>query len=724
MITSSTLVETVSINYEDFTEGFLTCGTCLNTYDNFQHAPKLLVCSHTLCEMCLESICSQPRAVQSGSFRCPICREIIPTPRDGASTFPPAFLVNQLLDLVNRQRREVIPKCSNHLSQELLFCETCDTVFCNLCNNGSHGNVISANCEHTVIPFSIAIKRMSEILLYKAQKCIAKLEEAYENVSSEIRKLDQNADSAFDDINRTFTEIINLVDKRRLEVLSSAKKMREDKREILQNQLRMIENEKARVEAECNGLKYQGDVRNITGKINELSVKTESISSLLDPRENCFMRYENMEESTISVIQEAIKSYGAVRSSKTFPSLCEANVGKCFAKMRTSATIVTYDYSGERQCRGGDPVAATLVALDDDTSTPVRVIDRDDGTYEAQFITPKHGTYHLNVTIFGHPIKTYPVEFEASVHVNPICIYGTRGLGDHSFLQPVTVAISETNGLVYVLDTGNCRIKILSSNDCNNSPFNFERHIEGLPRSVTGMALMPESILVTNFESRQITELDENGVERRHFSHCDLREPTHICVNSRREIIVADNGVPGVFIFYPTGKLLRKLVGTDRKTISTILPTQNNHSNNKTNFLNGPSQTLPPKLGVIGAIAIGQNDEILVASESKIYVYSSDGSTFIREIIPEANNNNVSSKPAAGSYGGLAYDKQGHLLATRTERGRVSVQVFDYTSGQFKLSIDSMDAKLKRASGLAATNDYHVIVVDLGNDCIKKYRYH
>lgn len=26
---SSTLVETVSINYEDFNESFLTCGTCL-----------------------------------------------------------------------------------------------------------------------------------------------------------------------------------------------------------------------------------------------------------------------------------------------------------------------------------------------------------------------------------------------------------------------------------------------------------------------------------------------------------------------------------------------------------------------------------------------------------------------------------------------------------------------------------------------------------------------
>ncbi len=30
---SSTLVETVSINYEDFNDSFLTCGTCLCVYD-------------------------------------------------------------------------------------------------------------------------------------------------------------------------------------------------------------------------------------------------------------------------------------------------------------------------------------------------------------------------------------------------------------------------------------------------------------------------------------------------------------------------------------------------------------------------------------------------------------------------------------------------------------------------------------------------------------------
>ncbi len=61
-------------------------------------------------------------------------------------------------------RRDVIPKCNSHTNEELLFCETCDKIFCQLCDQ----HQISA--EHTVVPFSLAIKRMNEILFFKASK--------------------------------------------------------------------------------------------------------------------------------------------------------------------------------------------------------------------------------------------------------------------------------------------------------------------------------------------------------------------------------------------------------------------------------------------------------------------------------------------------------------------------------------------------------------------------
>lgn len=136
MNSSSTLVATVSINYEDFTEGFLTCGTCLYAYDQADHTPKLLSCSHTICQSCLELIASSPtlnNSAEAGCIKCPICRQNIAIPNGGIGALPPSFLVNQLFDLVNKKPREFIPKCSVHIEQELLFCETCDCVFCDTC---------------------------------------------------------------------------------------------------------------------------------------------------------------------------------------------------------------------------------------------------------------------------------------------------------------------------------------------------------------------------------------------------------------------------------------------------------------------------------------------------------------------------------------------------------------------------------------------------------------
>lgn len=252
---------------------------------------------------------------------------------------------------------------------------------------------------------------------------------------------------------------------------------------------------------------------------------------------------------------------------------------------------------------------------------------------------------------------------------------------------------------MFVLDTGNGRIKVLSQNDCSNSPFEFVAHIEGHGlenKSATGIALTisGESLLVSNWRNKNITEVNFRGEFIRNFSHRDFVEPTYLAVNSRGEIIVADNGAKCVFIFHPSGKLSRKI---------SAEPTSPSINKRNMTFF-----------GVIEALAIGPNDEVIIA-DSKIQIFSAEGEP-LREIFSEGK--------LRGHYGGIAFDEKGHLVATRVEKTKSFIQVFEYSSGQLKFVINSNEAKLKRPSGLATTNDYHCIVVDLGNDCIKKYRYH
>lgn len=356
---SSTLVETVSINYEDFNDSFLTCGTCLCIYDGEQHTPKLLPCSHTVCKSCLEHILEASR--ERSQIRCPICRSSVHLPPGGVNSFPASFIVNQLLDLMARQRRDIIPKCTMHPSQELMFCESCDTVFCMDCMGGSHnGRGASA---HTVIPFSIAIKRMSEILLYKASLCMKNLNNASETVNEEIQKVELSAEKCVESIGKMFQDVLTVLDQRRHELISAVKRVHDDKRQVLKEQVDIIENEKQRVQSECQGLQQQMEVRNITKKIGDINEKLDMSTTLLEPRENSFMNFEYKYNSALDDLKKAIDVFGRVRISKTFPALCTATLENPVIHLKVKAVAHTVDYHGNSRTTGGDPIQVNKVHL-------------------------------------------------------------------------------------------------------------------------------------------------------------------------------------------------------------------------------------------------------------------------------------------------------------------------------------------------------------------------
>merc|ERR1712062_233390 len=110
------------------------------------------------------------------------------------------------------------------------------------------GGGSSTESDHTVIPFSIAIKRMSEILLYKAKECTTKLDTAYDNVTKEIHKLDHRGDTAYDEVRVIFDEVLKAVEKRREEVLLDVKRKKDEKKKVLEEQLKIIAAEKVEVD--------------------------------------------------------------------------------------------------------------------------------------------------------------------------------------------------------------------------------------------------------------------------------------------------------------------------------------------------------------------------------------------------------------------------------------------------------------------------------------------
>ena len=257
-------------------------------------------------------------------FRCPICREPVILPRGGVSTFPPSFIVNQLLDLVKNQRRDFVPLCKNHSNEELLFCETCDAAFCSLCE--SHCRVAS-NADHIVIPFSIAIKRMTEIFLFKSNQCINSFNLALANVQNEIESLNSTVETVAQSVDASFNELRMVIERRREEVMKNLCKVKESKSKLLKEQMQLIMNEKQKVETECKEYHRSNvECRLLGAQIQKINEKLDCLRSLCEPRENSFISYEYRFNDVIENVEQSLRSFGRFRTSSTYPPLCYAIV--------------------------------------------------------------------------------------------------------------------------------------------------------------------------------------------------------------------------------------------------------------------------------------------------------------------------------------------------------------------------------------------------------------
>jgi hypothetical protein len=62
-------------------------------------------------------------------------------------------------------------------------------------------------------------------------------------------------------------------------------------------------------------------VRNITKKISDLNEKLDTTSTLSEPRENSFLRYEYKHNDALREIAKAVGHFGRIAVSTTFPAL-------------------------------------------------------------------------------------------------------------------------------------------------------------------------------------------------------------------------------------------------------------------------------------------------------------------------------------------------------------------------------------------------------------------
>ena len=117
----------------------------------------------------------------------------------------------------------------------------------------------------------------------------------------------------------------------------------------------------------------------------------------------------------------------------------------------------------------------------------------------------------VKVFIFARAIRDCPMFFEVTRHNSPLLSYGSHGTGEHSFIQPCSLALDVDNR-IFVVDTGNSRVKVL------DTKFELLDHIrcpalEG--RSVTGVCLgvNKDTLVTVNWRTKVVAEINFQGTQ-------------------------------------------------------------------------------------------------------------------------------------------------------------------------------------------------------------------
>lgn len=95
-------------------------------------------------------------------------------------------------------------------------------------------------------------------------------------VNEEIDRLEHLSDAAFNSVNRLFEEISETLEKKRLEMISDVRRRKEEKKKVLEEQLKDIEAERSDINTNLTSIKHL-ELANVTQRINDLNQKLDCI---------------------------------------------------------------------------------------------------------------------------------------------------------------------------------------------------------------------------------------------------------------------------------------------------------------------------------------------------------------------------------------------------------------------------------------------------------------
>ena len=735
-------------------EDQLTCAICLEAFKD----PKLLQCFHVNCKECLDRLVVTDQHGQV-SVRCPTCRRatVLP-PATTVADLQSAFHIHHLFEIQDafdkvkepqkvlcgmckkdariatsycrdcgnficsscvdihvqwttlakhevvgldefekrvkqlNALKKVTLYCSLHQGKELeLYCESCEELICLLCTIKKHKD------HHYDLVCDIFEEQKAKITasLEPVEMQLETLNKAIAEIVAESNAVKANREEVEAEINKKTQELHNIVDARKVELLSELNE--ETERKIKKMTIQKDELEMLRIQlTSCAAFVKESLRRGSEGEVmkmkkgvmKQIKEITESYKpELLPPCEMPNLRFSLSPE-----LSQKCKQFGKVCAMKASPEKSYA-IGKSLevAVPRKKATAIVHLLDKE-EIVCPQPAASLTCELTLDTNSDkvkgsVKKIEA--GQFEINYQPTSRGRHKLHIKLEGEHIKGSP--FAVAVKL-PVKELGKPVRSINGVNKPWGEAVNQLGEVVVVENERQC-VSIFTSTGEKIQSFGSRGTGHGQFSSPLGVAVDDDgNILVVDYGNhciqkfssdwRFIASVGSQGSGQLQFDH-----PIGIAINSQtKKVYVVDQKNHRV-----------QVLQADLSFFSSI----GSHGN-------GPGQLSEP-----WDVAIDSENNVYITDygNDQIQVFTEDG-TFLRQIV-RGGTGPGELKPLM-----IAIDNEDKIYVTESSN---CVSVFT-KHGDYLTSFGSKGSgtkQLKDPRGIAVDNLGFVYVCDYGNNCLQ-----
>ena len=450
----------------------ITCPLC----QEFFQDPKILPCFHYYCKRCVLQL-----AAREQPFPCPECRGDTLLPPTGADGFPTAFFVNRMKSLhdamekvqgatssgdliceqcrsdkavafcrhcaqyicdncreshrrmkmlsghtvvsieeLRRNAEENLPivqpepmRCKQHQEQLKIYCFTCNQLICRDC-------VLKVHKDHEFEFTSECAPQIKQALQEKLgplQSTQAHIQDARKQLEQSENEITAQGTHLEKVINGSFDEMIEVLERRRRELLTTVRGRVEEKLSSLSSQEKGLEVCTAQIQSLVDfvgqniGNASDEEIVSIHKQLQcKIEEEMKSCNSLdLTPAASANI---GVDISCAAEIAELCQKKTSVTTLPADPSKCRAEGPGMEGAVTNSPTqlVVHTVYSNGQPCREKQSIRAELKSMVDGSVVVAEVTEKEKGSYLVSYCPKVRGRHKLNLLVNQQPIAGSPFD--------------------------------------------------------------------------------------------------------------------------------------------------------------------------------------------------------------------------------------------------------------------------------------------------------------------------